>query len=101
MKLSRSTEKGLEKHTFTAGKKDRSKRLLLFYELHIPEFKNLVLEFCYTKTNASEKISNLVAKGTCVTWMLPKILEKAKYKILVLQDLPALGILIILDNEWI
>lgn len=61
----------------------------------------MVVESYYIKTNASEKISNLVAKGKCVTWTFPKILEKAKYKIVVLHELPALGILIVLDNEWI
>lgn len=41
----------------------------------------------------------MVAKGKRVTWMFPKILEKTKYKVLVLKELPALGILIILDNK--
>lgn len=59
------------------------------------------MESYYVETNASEKISNLVAKGKRVTQMFPKNLEKTKYKILVLQELPALGILIILDNKWI
>lgn len=73
----------------------------LLRELHILEFKELVVESWYIEKNASEKIGNLVAKGKCVAWMFPKISEEGKYKILVLQQLPALGLLLIFDNEWI
>lgn len=47
-------------------------------DLHVLEFKKLVLEFYYIETNASVKIANLVTNGKCVAWLFPKISEKEK-----------------------
>lgn len=77
MRLSSSTEKGLEKHIFTAG------RVLKTAAYDFCSFKRVSHSGIQgtgcgvlTHWNKCEKIANLVGNGNCDTWKFPKTLEK-------------------------